>query len=367
MVTIRIGNDINVYWKVFSRDGNKYPLDDKILRIWLLSGPYKKEIVEFSLQNRNELVFTIDAAEITRYGVYRLLLVIKDEETELADTSFDLDYVFQIVSRYYPNTTGDILDGSVTISPVTVLENITGYGKDGESAYEIAVRNGFVGTEEEWLESLKATIPLYPTTGQNTDGTMTQKAITDKFDALELAGCTITFNANPSVIAESSTTQVTLSVAVSGLDGGADLIEILDSGSSVVASGSGTSLSHTVSLSAAATYTARVTHGSATKSVNRSITIAGHIYYGSGTSKADFVSNRVTYPTPTTSVARTYTVTVRNEGDYVFFQIPSSMTINNVTLGGFGFPMTLQETADGMKLYRSDNTYLTGNLTLVVS
>ncbi|WP_036256500.1 lipoprotein, partial [Mesoplasma syrphidae] len=26
--------------------------------------------------------------------------------------------------------------------------------KDGESAYQIAVRNGFEGTEEEWLESL---------------------------------------------------------------------------------------------------------------------------------------------------------------------------------------------------------------------
>lgn len=32
-------------------------------------------------------------------------------------------------------------------------------GKDGESAYEIAVRNGFVGTEKEWLESLEADVP----------------------------------------------------------------------------------------------------------------------------------------------------------------------------------------------------------------
>ncbi len=29
-----------------------------------------------------------------------------------------------------------------------------GKGDTGESAYEIAVKNGFVGTEEEWLESL---------------------------------------------------------------------------------------------------------------------------------------------------------------------------------------------------------------------
>ena len=31
-------------------------------------------------------------------------------------------------------------------------------GVNGLSAYEIAVKNGFEGTEQEWLESLKATI-----------------------------------------------------------------------------------------------------------------------------------------------------------------------------------------------------------------
>ena len=30
-----------------------------------------------------------------------------------------------------------------------------GEGAPGKSAYEIAVENGFEGTEEEWLESLK--------------------------------------------------------------------------------------------------------------------------------------------------------------------------------------------------------------------
>lgn len=33
--------------------------------------------------------------------------------------------------------------------------NETENGKDGKSAYEIAVENGFVGTKIEWLESLK--------------------------------------------------------------------------------------------------------------------------------------------------------------------------------------------------------------------
>ena len=31
-------------------------------------------------------------------------------------------------------------------------------GKDGKSAYQAALDNGFEGTEQEWLESLKAEI-----------------------------------------------------------------------------------------------------------------------------------------------------------------------------------------------------------------
>lgn len=45
--------------------------------------------------------------------------------------------------------------------PFTVCKECasgSGGGVDGLSAYEIAVKNGFVGSEEEWLESLKAEI-----------------------------------------------------------------------------------------------------------------------------------------------------------------------------------------------------------------
>ena len=36
-----------------------------------------------------------------------------------------------------------------------LLEKISEKGKDGKSAYEIAIEHGFVGTEADWLESLK--------------------------------------------------------------------------------------------------------------------------------------------------------------------------------------------------------------------
>lgn len=59
----------------------------------------------------------------------------------------------------------------------------------GLSAYEIAVQHGFVGTEEEWLDSLGAGVEqatdttlgimkLYDETGENIDGSMTQRSVT---------------------------------------------------------------------------------------------------------------------------------------------------------------------------------------------
>lgn len=57
----------------------------------------------------------------------------------------------------------------------------------GWSAYEVAVHNGYTGTEEEWLAGLTADdatseIPgimkLYDEEGENTDGAMTQRSVT---------------------------------------------------------------------------------------------------------------------------------------------------------------------------------------------
>ncbi|MBR2182961.1 MAG: hypothetical protein IJ858_06015 [Acidaminococcaceae bacterium] len=36
-----------------------------------------------------------------------------------------------------------------------------GRGREGKSAYEVAVANGFVGTEQEWLDSLKVSCQNY--------------------------------------------------------------------------------------------------------------------------------------------------------------------------------------------------------------
>lgn len=49
-----------------------------------------------------------------------------------------------------------VLEEENTINAVIDLDALTGpKGDDGLSAYEVALENGFEGTEEEWLESLK--------------------------------------------------------------------------------------------------------------------------------------------------------------------------------------------------------------------
>ena len=51
------------------------------------------------------------------------------------------------------------------------IESTTGEIK-GESAYEIAVRNGFKGTEQEWLKSLQGETPYIGANGNWFVGTL---------------------------------------------------------------------------------------------------------------------------------------------------------------------------------------------------
>ena len=54
-------------------------------------------------------------------------------------------------------------------------------GPEGKSAYEVALRNGFEGTEEEWLASLKAAIDDSKTA---TDTTWSSQKIKEYIDSL---------------------------------------------------------------------------------------------------------------------------------------------------------------------------------------
>ena len=62
----------------------------------------------------------------------------------------------------------------ITISYLKSILGSTGggaghKGDDDESAYDIAVAHGFIGSEEEWLESLSATLDIEHLTKEEID------------------------------------------------------------------------------------------------------------------------------------------------------------------------------------------------------
>ena len=71
----------------------------------------------------------------------------------------------------------------------------------------------------------------------------------------------------------------------------------------------------------------------------------------------------------------TYNINVENNANYLFFVVPDSMTINNVTMNGFNVPLNPPEeviiipaSGEGFnyKVYKSINTYDSGLLTVTI-
>lgn len=58
------------------------------------------------------------------------------------------------VLDYYARNSTMVHDDQIL--PIGGITGIRVSGQAGKSAYEIAVKNGFSGTEKQWLESLKA-------------------------------------------------------------------------------------------------------------------------------------------------------------------------------------------------------------------
>lgn len=116
------------------------------------------------------------------------------------------------------------------------------------------------------------------------------------------------------------------------------------------------------------TYSAKAVIGDVEKTASVSISVVNPMYVGAGAAYADVVVENCKQ-SARTSAGGTFNVTVASAGQYVFFVVPSAMTINKVTLSGFDFPLLAADTTSksGYKIYKSANTYKAGTLTLVVS
>ena len=148
MKTIRKGSDIVVRWRIF-RYGQEYDiaLYRESISLVLSNMGEKKEITDYSIVDVNTIVFKY-RAEDQGLGIYRLLLIDKSRNSTRIIEECN---AFRLVNTSDAANNDDTLESAITI---TLTSELTAPA-DGLSAYEVALQNGFIGTEEEWLQSLK--------------------------------------------------------------------------------------------------------------------------------------------------------------------------------------------------------------------
>ena len=140
---IRIGNDIIIRMRL-TRNGESEDLTGKKLFVMLRSS-YKKLIVEHTIIG-DEIIVSWLGSEQERTGTYTVTVI--EEYGNGNRNTVDACNAFTLVP--FSCTEADAKTGGQTID-LNLDISVPG---NGLSAYEIAVRYGFEGTEEEWLESL---------------------------------------------------------------------------------------------------------------------------------------------------------------------------------------------------------------------
>lgn len=150
---------------------------------------------------------------------------------------------------------------------------------------------------------------------------------------------------------------------------------VIKQGSNVIATGSGKTLIQEVSVEQTTAgnidYTAEFTFaGDNKRTTNTTVYFVNKIYVGSGTVYTDIIDDNHDV-SARRNPAGTYSVTVEQNEQYVFFVIPATMSISKATLSGFDFPLEspISVTIEGIayKSYRSSNTNDAGTYQIVIS
>ena len=150
MKTIRLGNDIVVRWSIL-RNGNADDLSTlgKSIAIILSCIGEEKRITDYILEG-NVAIFKLLGKDLQNPGVYRLTYI---ENEGLPDMySVDHNNVFRLVG---PGQFIGGIDSENIITENISLSSDISAPSDGLSAYDIAVKQGFIGSEEDWIASLK--------------------------------------------------------------------------------------------------------------------------------------------------------------------------------------------------------------------
>ena len=149
MKSIRIGNDINVKWTL-TRNGEAVPLSAYKLELYMECGYAKMPVTEYTVEG-STITFTFWGKDQNRTGVYGLKLTGNAGDEGMF--TFDACEVFRLVSTSCQAGGADTC-ATISVESVEVSSDLE-VPANGLSAYQIALQNGFQGTEGEWLASLK--------------------------------------------------------------------------------------------------------------------------------------------------------------------------------------------------------------------
>lgn len=150
MKNIRIGNDITIKWTI-NRQDLPEDFSGKTVSVYLLE-PFSnsKATINYTI-DANVITIYFNGKDQKRVGQYTLKLV----ENEGKAGMITLDHCNPFILVAKSCMVGGINECSnITIETIE-LESSLDIGRDGKSAYEIALSEGFEGSEAEWLASLK--------------------------------------------------------------------------------------------------------------------------------------------------------------------------------------------------------------------
>ena len=147
MKYIRKGNDITLTWTI-TRNGAAEDFAGKEVAVVLLDAASRPCVFSYTIDG-NVITGTYLGKDQEALGTYTLLLT---ENQGLAGmTTLDMVEAFSLVPHSYMEDGED--DSNITTETVE-LESETTVPRNGLSAYEVAVAEGYEGTVDEWLASL---------------------------------------------------------------------------------------------------------------------------------------------------------------------------------------------------------------------
>jgi len=144
----RINNDLNFAWAIYYKnDGGEYDLTGKTLTLWMKGTFEKVQITDFTVEG-NIVTWTWKGTNQKHIGDYYAVL---QDTTDGICRTVDIVNAVTLVPHTYQEDDGE--QSTIDVSDVELSSEMA-MALRGYSAYEIAVQNGYVGTEAQWLASL---------------------------------------------------------------------------------------------------------------------------------------------------------------------------------------------------------------------